>query len=142
MWPDKPSVNDANQFYQVAYGMTDEEDLDHVAIGVGVMTEAYISFGWYGVVGIMFLIGIFYDVYRRILFSHNSGLLMVGVGIALLPQMITIESQMATYLGGIVQQVIFTLLIFSPVIRWRSRQAKLDLSLLSPPVRADVRTIP
>src|SRR6267142_2408791 len=72
LWPDKPSVNDANQFYQVAYGMSKEEDLDKVAIGVGVMTEAYISFGWYGVVGIMFLIGIFYDVYRRILFSRNS----------------------------------------------------------------------
>lgn len=142
VWPDKPSVSDANQFYQVAYGMTNEEDLDHVAIGVGVMTEAYISFGWYGVVGIMFLIGIFYDVYRRILFSVNSGLLMIGLGIALLPQIISIESQMATYLGGIMQQVIFTLLIFSPVIRWRSPQSRLELSLLSPPVRTEVRTIP
>jgi len=142
LWPDKPSVNDANQFYQVAYGMSKEEDLDKVAIGVGVMTEAYISFGWYGVVGIMFLIGIFYDVYRRILFSRNSDWLLVGVGLALLPQMITIEAQMANYLGGIVQQVIFTLLIFSPVIRWRSPHSKLDFSLLSPPVRTDVRTIP
>jgi len=142
VWPDKPSVSDANQFYQVAYGMTNEEDLDHVAIGVGVMTEAYISFGWYGVVGIMFLIGIFYDVYRRILFSVNSGLLMIGLGIALLPQIISIESQMATYLGGIMQQVIFTLLIFSPVIRWRSPQSRLELSLLSSPVRTEVRTIP
>jgi hypothetical protein len=142
LWPDKPSVNDANQFYQVAYGMTSEEDLDKVAIAVGVMTEAYISFGWYGVVGIMFLIGVFYDVYRKILFSHNSGLLMVGLGLALLPQLINIESQMAVYLGGIVQQVIFTLLIFSPVIRWRSQQSNPQLSLLSPPVRADVRTTP
>jgi len=142
LWPDKPSVNDANRFYQVAYGMSSEEDLDKVAIGVGIMTEAYISFGWYGVVGIMFLIGIFYDVYRRILFPHNSGLLMVGVGLALLPQMITIESHMAVYLGGIVQQVIFTLLIFSPVIRWKTPKSKLDLSLPSPPVRTEVRTIP
>jgi len=122
--------------------MTNEEDLDHVAIGVGVMTEAYISFGWYGVMGIMFLIGIFYDVYRRILFSVNSGLLMVGLGIALLPQMISIESQMATYLGGILQQVIFTLLIFSPVIRWRVPQSKAENSLLSPHLRTTVRTVP
>jgi hypothetical protein len=135
-------VNDANQFYQVAYGMSTEEELNKVSIGVGVMTEAYISFGWYGVVGIMFLIGIFYDVYRRVLFSHNSGLLMVGVGLALLPQMITIESQMAAYLGGIVQQVIFTLLVFSPVIRWRSPQSTLDLSVLSPLGRTEVRSIP
>jgi hypothetical protein len=106
------------------------------------MTEAYISFGWYGVVGIMFLIGIFYDVYLRALFSQTSGLLMVGVGLALLPQMIAIESQMAAYVGGIVQQVIFTLLVFSPVIRWRSQQSTLDLSLLSPLGRTGVRSIP
>jgi hypothetical protein len=142
LWPDKPSVNDANRFYQVAYAMTSEEDLDKVAIAVGAMTEAYISFGWFGVLGIMFLIGVLYDFYRRVFFSHNSGLLMVGLGLALLPQLINIESQMAVYLGGIVQQVIFTLLIFSPVIRWRSPQSKLDFSLLSPPVRTDVRTIP
>ncbi len=142
LWPDKPSVNDANQFYQVAYGMSTEEELDKVSIGVGVMTEAYISFGWYGVVGIMFLLGIFYDVYRRALFSQTSGLLMVGVGLALLPQMIAIESQMAAYVGGIGQQVIFTLLVFSPVIRWRSQQSTLDLSLLSPLGRTGVRSIP
>src|SRR5258707_985062 len=28
LWPNKPSVNEANQFYQVAYGLTAEDDLD------------------------------------------------------------------------------------------------------------------
>lgn len=123
VWPDKPSMNEANQFYQVAYGLNTEEGLENVSIGVGVMTEAYISFGFYGVVGIMFLMGIFYDIYSTMCFSTRSGLLMTGLGIALLPQMMIMESQMAVYLGGVVQQVVFTLLIFSPIIRWRRSQS-------------------
>lgn len=123
VWPDKPSVNEANQFYQVAYGLNTEEGLENVSIGVGVMTEAYISFGLYGIVAIMFLMGIFYDLYTTLCFSSRSGLLMTGVGIALLPQMMNMEAQMAVYLGGVVQQVVFTLLIFSPIIRWRRSQS-------------------
>ena len=35
----------------------------------------------------------------------------------MIPQMIGIEAQMATYLGGILQQVLLTLIVFLPVIR-------------------------
>jgi oligosaccharide repeat unit polymerase len=119
IWPEKPSMNDANQFYQVAYGLSTEEGLENVSIGVGVMTEAYISFGWLGVFLIMFLMGLFYSIYQEFFFTTNSGLLMTSMGIALLPQMISIESQMAAYLGGLLQQIFLTLVIFLPVIRWR-----------------------
>lgn len=118
IWPDKPSMNEANRFYQVAYGLTDEQNLDSVSIGVGTMTEAYISFGWFGVVGIMFLLGVFYDFYQRVFFAQTSGPLMWCIGVALLPQMIGIEAQMAGYLGGILQQVILTLIVFLPVMRF------------------------
>jgi hypothetical protein len=117
IWPDKPSMSEANRFYQVAYGLSEEKDLESTAIGVGVMTEAYISFGWFGVVGIMFLMGVFYDIYQRAFFARTSGALMLCIGVVLLPQMIGIEAQMAAYLGGILQQVLLTLLLFLPVIR-------------------------
>ena len=141
VWPDKPSMNEANQFYQVAYGLNTKEELENVSIGVGVMTEAYISFGWYGVVGIMFLMGIFYDVYRNMFFTNRVGWLMTALGIALLPQMMSIESQMAAYLGGIVQQVGFTLLVFLPVIRWRNQQNRAELSQFAFPPRTNAGTI-
>ena len=44
---------------------------------------------------------------------------MTSLGIALLPQMLGIESQMAAYVGGIVQQVALSLLVFVPIIKWR-----------------------
>ena len=58
LWPDKPSVSDSNRFYQVSYGVTQEENLDHVAIGAGLIPEAYMNFGWLGVPVVMFLGGV------------------------------------------------------------------------------------
>jgi hypothetical protein len=117
IWPNKPSMSEANRFYQVAYGLSDEGGLESVAIGVGTMTESYISFGWLGVVAVMFLMGVFYDLYQRTFFGKWSGALMVCIGVALIPQLLGIETQMAGYLGGILQQVLLTLIVFLPVMR-------------------------
>ena len=127
VWPDKPSVNDANQFYQVAYGLTREENLDGVSIAVGVLTEGFISFGWIGALGIMFLLGVFFDFFQSTFLSRNSGQLLISLGVVLLPQFLTIESQLATYLGGIVQQVLFTLIIMLPAMSLRRRLPGLRL---------------
>jgi hypothetical protein len=117
VWPDKPSVSEANQYYQVAYGLTTEEALSRVSISVGLLTESFINFGWFGVVGIMLLAGIFFDFYEKTFLSKTSGALMTGIGIILLPQFLAVESQMAQYLGGIMQQVLVTLVVMLPIIR-------------------------
>ena len=117
VWPDKPSVSEANQYYQVAYGLTAEEDLGSVSISVGLLTEGFMNFGWPGVVGIMFLAGIFFDFYQKTFLSKTSGALMTGIGVILLPQFLAVESQMAQYVGGILQQVLVTLVVMLPIIR-------------------------
>lgn len=117
LWPAKPSMSEANQYYQIAYGLTTEEDLGKVSISVGLLAEGFINFGWPGVAGIMFLAGIFFDFYQRTFLSKTSGALMTAIGVILLPQFLAVESQMAQYLGGIVQQVLVTLLVMSPIIR-------------------------
>jgi hypothetical protein len=124
IWPDKPSVNDANQYYQVAYGLTTEENLDGVSIAVGVMTEGFINFGWLGAFGVMFLLGVFFDFFQTLCFSKTSGVLWMALGMVLLPQLLAIESQMAQYLGGMVQQVVFTLLVMLPAFQFRTNQGK------------------
>jgi len=42
----------------------------------------------------------------------------------LLPQLLAIESQMAQYLGGMLQQVVFTLLVMLPAFQFRTNQGK------------------
>jgi len=117
VWPDKPSMSEANQYYQVAYGLTSEDDLSKVSISVGLLTEGFMNFGWAGVVGIMFLAGILFDFYQRTFLSKTSGALMTGIGVILLPQFLAVESQMAQYVGGIVQEVLVTLIVMLPIIR-------------------------
>jgi hypothetical protein len=123
-WADKPSVSEANQFYQVAYGLTTEDQLNTVAIAVGILTESFVSFGWIGVIVIMFLMGIFFDFYQQTFLGHSAGILMNGIGFVLLPQFLSIESQLAVYLSGILQTFVLTLLVMLPIITFK-RQASL-----------------
>ena len=118
-WPDKPSMNRANQFYQVAYGITREQDLDSVSIAVGTLTEGYINFGWFGTALVMFLIGVLLDFWNETFLSGNGTVLAAGIGIALLPQLLAVETQMAQYASGFVQHVLLTIVVFFPVMRWR-----------------------
>ncbi len=117
LWPNKPSVNEANQFYQVAYGLTAEEDLGQVSIAAGTLTEGFMNFSWPGAVGIMFLLGIFFDFYQTTFLSIKSGPLLQAVGVVLLPTFLSIESQMAQYLGGIIQEVVVILIVMLPAVK-------------------------
>lgn len=119
VWPEKPSFNAANRYYQVAFGLTEERNLDTVSIAVGCLGEAYINFGWLGAIGIMLGIGIVLGIYERSFVARDSSALFLGIGIALLPGFLGIESQMAQYLAGVVQKILLTILVFLPVIQTR-----------------------
>jgi hypothetical protein len=124
LWPDKPSVNDANRFYQTAYGLTAERQLDGVSIAVGVLGEAFINFGWPGVVGMMTAIGLLLGVFERTFGSSRSSVLFLAIGLALLQGLVAVESQLSQYLGGLVQQACLSFMVFLPiVIRPRFRPA-------------------
>ena len=122
LWSGKPSFNEANVFYQVAYGLTRESDLATVSIAVGVLPEAYMNFGWAGVAGMMFLIGVVYDFYAYSFFSIHSGRFASALGLALFVQVVTIELQLAQYLGGIGQQLFLTFVVMAPVLRFPPRR--------------------
>jgi hypothetical protein len=121
VWPDKPTVNEANQFYQVTYGLTETRLLDKVSIAVGVLIEAYIAFGWVGVFLVMLALGVFLEVFRALFLGQNVGLLARSIGFSLLPQMLTVEAQLAQYIGGLVQQIVVALLILAPAF-WALRR--------------------
>jgi hypothetical protein len=123
VWPDKPSMNEANQFYQVAYGLTRERDLEKSSIAVGSLTEGYINFGWFGTALVMFLIGVLLDFWNETFLNKKNALLAGAVGIALLPQLLVVEGQLAQYLSGIIQQMLLTAVVFIPVMRWKRRRA-------------------
>jgi hypothetical protein len=122
-WPDKPTVNDANKFYQVAYGLTTEKGLAGVSIAVGSLAEGYINFGWFGAIGVMLLIGTVFGIYQRTFVLTQSSALFLAIGLTLIPGFLAVESQLGQYLGGIVQQIAVTVAVFLPVMR-RSQSSR------------------
>jgi hypothetical protein len=117
IWPDKPTINDANRYYQILYGLSTAETVDSVNIGAGCLAEAYINFGWPGVVCVMFGIGILLGIYARGFVSQNSSVFFLAVGLGLVQKVLGIESQMSAYLGGVVQAILLTTLVFLPVLQ-------------------------
>ena len=117
LWPDKPSFSEANQFYQVAYGITDRKDLNKVSMAVGALTESYINFGWLGPPTVMLIVGLILNLVRRYFLDAEQGEFLHCVGLALLPTLMVIESQLAQYLSGIVQAILLTVLVFLPALR-------------------------
>jgi hypothetical protein len=117
VWPDKPSVNDANRYYQLAFGLSTARTVKGVNIGAGCLAEAYINFGWPGVICIMFVIGIILGIYERSFLAEDSSTLFLAIGVSLLPGILGIEAQMSAYLGGVIQTVLLTMLVFLPVLR-------------------------
>lgn len=128
-WPDKPSASEANRFYQVVYGLTTAENLENVAIAVGAMTEGYINFGWLGVAGVMFSLGLLFNWVQHVFLVRDAGRLFGAIGVMLVTRLIGIEAQMAIYVGGVVQQVVLVFIVFAPALHWRQIQARRQDSL-------------
>jgi len=112
LWPSKPSVNLANQFFQVEYGLTDRQDLMSVSIACGFEAEGYMNFGWVGIIGVGLLVGSVLGIYELAFFSVGSSLTAIAVGLTLLPGFLTIESQLVQYLGGILQLTFASVIVF------------------------------
>jgi hypothetical protein len=121
LWPDKPSVSEANRFYQLSYGLSDSRTVESTSIAVGSMAEGYINFGWFGVILVMLGLGVVLRVYERLCTADQTNTLVLAIGISLLPQLLTIESQLGQYLAGMFQQIILTFALFLPITRWKSR---------------------
>jgi len=129
LWPDKPSVNDSNRFYQLAYGVTQAEDLDHVAIGAGLIPEAYMNFGWVGIPVVMCLGGVVLGVFERIFLGQHAGVFASAVGLAYVLQLLSLNCQAAAYFGGMTQIIGLTILIFLPALRFKRRSPRIHWRL-------------
>jgi hypothetical protein len=121
LWSCKPSVNDSNRFYQVSYGVTQQDDLDHVAIGAGLIPEAYMNFGWAGIPLAMCLAGMVLGVFERIFLGRHAGAFASAVGLAYVLQLLALNGQAAAYFGGMIQILGLTILIFLPGLRFQKR---------------------
>ena len=135
LWPEKPSMSEANRFYQLAYGLSDQKGMETTSISVGIMAEAFINFGWFGIGGIMFLSGLLLGLYNRTFFSANSNTYFAAIGLALLPGFLAIESQFSQYFSSVIQQFVLMLLVYLPIVTRKTVIPQLPLK----PIRTGYR---
>ncbi len=126
LWPDKPSINDANHFYETAYGVTNaQENHNNVSISVGSLAEGYMNFGWVGAILVMFFLGILFDWVETTFLARDSGFLFTAFGIVMVLQFLLIESQMSVYLSGIIQKALIVGIVLLPAWRGQRRTERM-----------------
>ena len=130
VWPDKPSVNAANRWYQVAYRLTSRANLNGVSIAVGYLPESYINFGWFGPPIVMFGLGILLGLFNKIFLRPGSGLLLNSIGVSLLPGLLPVDPQLAQYIAGLGQQIAVALIAFAPMFDFHRRQLRMTRSFV------------
>jgi hypothetical protein len=116
VWPDKPSQTEASRFYQTAYQVTAPNALNNVSLSAGVAPEAYINFGWPGVIVIMFLIGVLLGTVQRTLCASATTGFVNALGAVAVMQLMLIEWQMGFYIATLVENTFFILLVLWPVL--------------------------
>jgi hypothetical protein len=122
-WPEKPSVNASNRWYQVTYRLTMRNELNGVSIAVGYLPESYINFGWFGPPVVLFCLGILLGLFDKIFLRPSSGLLLNSIGVVLLPQLLQVEAQLAQYIAGFGQQVAVALITMAPMFDLHRNEA-------------------
>jgi hypothetical protein len=112
LWPGKPTAGSANGFYAVNYGITSEEGAKSTTFGMSLLGEAFINFGWAGVVIVMLIQGLAIAVLERIFGSRKSGAGGQAVFIAFFVFFLNgIGSSAEILFGNILQNLLFGYLL-------------------------------
>jgi hypothetical protein len=112
IWPDKPLSGSANGFYAVTYGVTSEEGVKTTTFGVSILGEAFMNFGWAGVVLIMLFQGILIGAMQHSFGGQISGPGGQAVFLAFFVYFLNgIGSSAEIMFGGIIQNLICGYLI-------------------------------
>lgn len=131
LWPDKPSASEANQFYQVAYGISRPDNLANVSFAIGYLTEAYISFSWYGVVIVMFVLGIFFRFIVNNFFLTDSTIGQ-AIGIVAITSLLTVETQLGFYFVTTIQSIVVCYIFLFPIIGFK-RSSRISSQVIRNP---------
>ena len=133
LWPGKPQAGSANGFFAISYGLLTEEGAKTTTFGMSLLGEAFINFGWAGVIFVMFFQGLAISVLEGIFGSLKSGAGGQAVFIAFFVFFLNGMGSSAEILfGNIVQNLLFGYLLL-----WWARD-KRKRSQLELPLRHSV----
>ncbi len=109
LWPDKPTIG-LSRFFSYTYWGHSPDSARPVSMAITHVGELFMNFGKWGVLGGMFLLGIFYQsMYRWFLQNQNkSGIFIYTF---LLVSVLTVERDISFTFGTLIKRLPFLLLI-------------------------------
>lgn len=116
VWPDKPVASQANDFFALSYGIITDEQVGQTMFGISILIESFINFGYFGVVGVMFLQGSLFAVLDRLLNSPEAGAGGRAIYLSMIVYFLNgIGSNTANLVGGLIQIIAanFVLLLWA-----------------------------
>jgi hypothetical protein len=131
IWPNKPVAGNANEFYAVTYGVTTEEGAKRSTFGVSILGEAFINFGWIGIVLIMLMQGVAIGAIQHSFGGAASGAGGQAVFLAFFVYFLNgIGSSAEIMFGGILQNLVcgYLLLLWARERRVTSFQTQSSLN--------------
>jgi hypothetical protein len=108
-WPDKP-VEGTGHEWAMRYGYLGEED-SGTSFNLPWLPEMYMNFGWPGVFGLMFLLGIIFRLLWSWLMGSAGRPLEYAVAIVFAQSLVFAESNFSLMFGGIIVFAIILVLL-------------------------------
>lgn len=118
-WPDKPTNLEKANYIAVRYGWLDDSQVGQTAVTPGLMDEAFINFGIYGVIIGMAIIGILFRLLSTAMNDPRAGKGWQLALVALLCMKWMPIATAASYFGGFFQPMIMILIMCFPARRKR-----------------------
>ena len=124
--PDKPVSQAAMNLLNIRYGLMTEEGTQSTAIGWGLIAEAWVNFGYFGVISIGALVGYFTGALNRWSVGQSALSLPTLYAIAAMTNMSSVEQDL-TYLCTILFQSFIAVLIFLSAFKLLLKREKQKL---------------
>lgn len=114
-FPGKPGLESDTTFTERYTGLQLTNTSRSSSIALGSPGESYVDFGWPGMLVPAFLIGMLYAVLLRMANRRGTHLLDLGMGVAILLPLASLERSSAKILGGVLTTALI-LLAIRPVL--------------------------
>lgn len=124
LWPDKPVSQEAMNMLNLRYGLVHPSRSGEIktAIGWGIISEAYVNFGMFGIVGIGIVMGILIGVVSEWSKGKPAVSLPTLVAVATMIACMDLEMDF-TYLCTVFFQSFIAVFIFYGTFRFLTRQS-------------------
>lgn len=100
LWPDKPDESFGNSWTH-RYGYLGEND-SSTSFNLPWLPEMYMNFGWFGIIGVMFLLGLLYRCLWVWLMGQATTTIAYVIALVFSQSMIISESNLSMQLGGLI----------------------------------------